>query len=82
MTIPIWQRLLGVFIYMMPWSDSLGFGQYLLISFPLLKWFYIPALPMILIQQIIPFGSLIIFLILFRFADYISEPLILILFFC
>ena len=26
MAIPVWQRLLAVLIYLLPWSDAIGFG--------------------------------------------------------
>ncbi len=63
--IPIWQRLLGILIYMLPWSDALPFGRYLFIDFPMIQWITLPALPIILIQRGIPFGGLILFFILF-----------------
>tara|TARA_Y100001968_G_scaffold268285_1_gene258587 strand:+ start:2237 stop:2692 length:456 start_codon:yes stop_codon:yes gene_type:complete len=62
---PIWQKLIGIFIYMIPWSDSITFGQYLFIDMPMMKWLIVPALPIIFFQQFIPFGGLILFLILF-----------------
>ena len=65
MLINYWQRLLGVFLYMLPWSEAIPFGRYLFIQFPFLQFFTIPALPLIIIQQIIPFGSLLLFILLF-----------------
>tara|TARA_Y100001968_G_C19016148_1_gene552917 strand:- start:144 stop:605 length:462 start_codon:yes stop_codon:yes gene_type:complete len=65
MLAPISQRLIAILIYMLPWSDALNFGRYLFIDFPYLKLIAIPALPIIIFQQIIPFGSLILFLLLF-----------------
>ncbi len=65
MLIPIYQRLIAILVYMLPWSDALNFGKYLFIDFPYLKLLAIPALPIIRFQQVLPFGSLILFLLLF-----------------
>ena len=65
MSIPIWQRGIGFLMYMLPWSDALGFGGYLFKDFQFLQLLAIPAIPIVLIEQIIPFGSLILFLGLF-----------------
>ena len=65
MFIPSWERLLVFFIYMLPWSEALNFGRYLFIEFPYFKWLAIPALPVVIFQQFLPFGSLILFLLLF-----------------
>ena len=65
MVIPIWQKMIGILIYLLPWSDALPFGKYLFVDFPILQWLAFPALPIILVEQIIPFGSLILFFVLF-----------------
>ena len=65
MLIPIWQRLLGVLIYMLPWSDTIPFGRSLFVQFPLLELLALPALPLIILEQGVPFGSLLIFFLLF-----------------
>ncbi|MFL0732820.1 MAG: Tic20 family protein [Prochlorococcus sp.] len=71
MLIPIWQRLLGILIYMLPWSDTEAFAQSLnqapeiiRLVFSLL---YLPAFPILLLQRTLPYGvgSLILFLGLF-----------------
>ncbi|KEF42436.1 MAG: hypothetical protein ER33_06165 [Cyanobium sp. CACIAM 14] len=62
---PIWQRLLGALAYMLPLSDALRFGQSLFAMFPLLQWLALPALPLVLLERAIPFGSLVLFLLLF-----------------
>ena len=46
MPIPIWQRLLGLLVYVLPWSDAIPIGQHLLIQFPVLQWLTLPALPL------------------------------------
>ena len=65
MTIPSWQRLLALLTYLMPWSDGLPFGRSLTSLFPVLQWLSLPALPLVLIEQAIPFGGFILFLVLF-----------------
>ena len=58
-------RLLGVLLYMIPLSDSLNFGNHLYIKYPLIQIIQIPAIPIILIERSIPFGSLLLFLAIF-----------------
>ena len=65
MNIPNWQKFLGILIYLLPWSDAIPFGRYLFMDFPFLQWLAIPAIPILLIEQAIPFGNLILFFILF-----------------
>ena len=65
---PIWQKIIGGLIYMIPWSDALPFGKYLFIDIPSLTLLLIPALPILFIEQIIPFGGLVLFLLLFIFV--------------
>ena len=65
MTIPSWQRLLALLTYLLPWSDGLPFGRSLTSLFPVLQWLSLPALPLVLIVQAIPFGGFILFLVLF-----------------
>jgi len=65
MTIPSWQRLLALLTYLLPWSDGLPFGRSLTGLFPMLQWLSLPALPLVLVEQAIPFGGFILFLVLF-----------------
>ena len=67
MIIPSWQKLLGCFLYLLPWSDGVNFGRYLFQDFPFLEWLKYLALPIWLFEQIIPFGlgSLVLFLAIF-----------------
>ena len=58
-------RLLGVLLYMIPWSASLNFGNHLYIKYPFIQIIQIPAIPIILIERSIPFGSLFLFLAIF-----------------
>ncbi|GDX76947.1 hypothetical protein LBMAG41_20230 [Cyanobium sp.] len=62
---PLWQRLLGALAYLLPWSDAIPFGQALFGPLPWLRWLAIPALPVMQLQQNIPFGGLVLFLVLF-----------------
>ena len=65
MAIPFWQRLLALLPYLLPWSDALPFGRSLYGLFPALQWLSLPALPVALLQQAVPFGGFILFLVLF-----------------
>ena len=58
-------RILGVLLYMVPWSDSLRFGNHLYLKYPLIQIIQIPAIPIFLIERSIPFGSLLLFLAIF-----------------
>ena len=63
--IPPWQRLLAVLFYLLPWSDALPFGSALISVFPWLIWLQRPALPLLLLDQSVPFGGFVLFLVLF-----------------
>jgi len=62
---PIWQRLLAALAYLLPLSDAIPFGKALLLQFPVLQLLAVPALPLITVQQAIPFGGLVVFLALY-----------------
>ena len=62
---PIWQRLLAALAYLLPWSDAIPFGQALFGPLPWLRWLTLPALPVMQLQEAIPFGSLVLFMLLF-----------------
>jgi len=62
---PLWQRLLAVAAYLLPWSDAEPFGRSLFGLWPLLQWLSVPALPVALLQQAVPFGGFVLFLVLF-----------------
>ncbi|MBM5803994.1 MAG: hypothetical protein FJ078_07730 [Cyanobacteria bacterium K_DeepCast_35m_m2_155] len=62
---PIWQRLLAAAAYLLPWSDAIPFGRSLFGLWPALQWLSAPALPVALLQQVVPFGSFVLFLVLF-----------------
>ena len=58
-------KIFGVLLYMIPWSDSLTFGNHLFIKYPFTQIIQIPAIPIILIERSIPFGNLLLFLAIF-----------------
>ena len=62
---PIWQRLLAALLYALPWADAVPFGRALFGLFPALQWLTLPALPLALLQNQIPFGGFVLFLVLF-----------------
>ena len=62
---PIWQRLLAAAAYLVPWSDAIPFGRSLFGLFPMLQWLSVPALPLAMLQQVVPFGGLVLFLALY-----------------
>ena len=59
------QKILGVLLYMIPWADSLTFGNHLFLKYPIIQIIQIPAIPIILIERSIPFGNLLLFLFIF-----------------
>ncbi|MCP9799293.1 Tic20 family protein [Synechococcus sp. RedBA-s] len=62
---PLWQRLLAALAYLLPWSDGVPFGEALFRLVPALQWLVLPALPLMALQQQIPFGGFLLFLVLF-----------------
>ncbi|APD47978.1 hypothetical protein KQ302_05130 [Synechococcus sp. CS-602] len=65
MQIPPWQRLLALLAYLLPWSDGVMFGESLFTLFPALQWTVLPALPLLSLQRLVPFGGFLLFLALF-----------------
>lgn len=63
--IPWWQRLLAVLVYLLPWSDALPFAQSLDNLIPGLQWLMVPAIPLLLLENSVPFGGFLLFLVLF-----------------
>jgi hypothetical protein len=62
---PIWQRVLAALAYLLPWSDAFSFGRGLFGLVPALQWLGVPILPIALLEQAVPFGGLVLFLVLF-----------------
>ena len=65
MQIPFWQRLLALLAYLLPWSDAVLFGASLFELFPVLQLLAAPALPLLSLQRLVPFGGFLLFLALF-----------------
>ena len=59
------ERILGILLYLIPWADSLKFGNHLFIKYPLTQIIQIPAIPIIIIERLIPFGNFLLFLLIF-----------------
>jgi hypothetical protein len=62
---PIWQRLLAALAYLLPWAHAIGFGQGVLSLAQPLELLALPALPLLALERVVPFGGLVIFLALF-----------------
>jgi hypothetical protein len=62
---PLWQRLLAAAAYLLPWTDAIPFGRSLFGLWPWLQWLGVPALPVALLEQMVPFGSFVLFLVLY-----------------
>ena len=58
-------KILGILLYMIPWADSLTFGNHLYIKYPFTQIIQIPAIPIIIIERSIPLGNLLLFLAIF-----------------
>ena len=59
------EKILGILLYMIPWADSITFGNHLYIKYPFTQIIQIPAIPIIIIERLIPFGNLLLFLAIF-----------------
>ena len=58
-------KILGIFLYMIPWADCLSFGNHLFLKYPFTQIIQIPAIPIIIIERLLPFGNLLLFLAIF-----------------
>ena len=58
-------KILGILLYMIPWVDSLKFGNHLYLQYPFTQIIQIPAIPIIIIERSIPFGNLLLFVAIF-----------------
>ncbi len=59
------EKILGILLYMIPWSDCLIFGNHLYIKYPFTQIIQVPAIPIIFIERSIPFGNLLLFFAIF-----------------
>lgn len=64
--LPLWQRLLAVAAYLLPWRHGVEFGGGFQRAFPLLSpvlnGLALPAAPLVAVETLLPFGGLVIFL--------------------
>ena len=58
-------KILGILLYMIPWADSLVFGNHLYLKYPFTQIIQIPAIPIVILERSIPFGNLLLFLAIF-----------------
>lgn len=64
--LPLWQRLLAVAAYLLPWRHGMAFGGGLAQAFPTLNPLFnalaLPVFPLVAVENLLPFGGLVIFL--------------------
>tara|TARA_Y100001968_G_scaffold329761_1_gene379862 strand:+ start:239 stop:697 length:459 start_codon:yes stop_codon:yes gene_type:complete len=58
-------KILAILLYMIPWSDCLIFGDNLFTIYSFTKVIRFPAYPILFIESFLPFGNLLLFLIIF-----------------
>ena len=58
-------RIFGALVYLIPLYSALPFGRDLFAQFPILSLLQIPLLPLAFVYSSIPFGSLVVFFVLF-----------------
>ena len=61
----ILQRLSSVFLYTFPLNASIPFGNYLFFKYSFLKILLLITSPIAIIEESLPFGSFLLFIILF-----------------
>ena len=61
----LFQRLSSVFLYTLPLKASIPFGYYLFYKYSFLKIIILLTLPVAIIEKSLPFGSFLLFIILF-----------------
>ena len=66
------QRLTSILFYTLPLKASLPFGSYMLYKFSFLKVFLFITYPIAFIENSLPFGGLLVFLIIF--AGVVRNP--------
>ena len=68
----ILQRLSSVFLYTFPLNASIPFGNYLFFKYSFLKILLLVTSPIAIIEESLPFGSFLLFIILF--AGLVRNP--------
>ena len=68
----IFLRLSSIFLYTLPLKASIPFGYYLLYKYSFLKILLLLTFPIAIIEKSLPFGSFLLFIILF--AGLVRNP--------
>jgi len=68
----IFLRLSSVFLYTLPLKASIPFGYYLFYKYSFLKILLLLTFPIAIVEQSLPFGSFLLFIILF--AGLVRNP--------
>ena len=68
----IFQRLSSVFLYTLPLKASIPFGYYLFDKYPFFKILLFLTSPITIIEELLPFGIFLLFIILF--AGLVRNP--------
>lgn len=68
----VFQRFISIFLYTIPLKAAFPFGYYLFTQFSFLKLFAYITIPIALIENSLPFGGLLLFLIVF--AGFVKNP--------
>ena len=58
-------RIFAALVYLIPLYSAMPFGADLFQQFPVLSFIQIPLIPLAFVYSLIPFGSLIVFFVLF-----------------
>jgi uncharacterized membrane protein len=61
---PIPDRIFSALAYLLPLTTGLEFATFLFQQFPILQWLALPVIPIVMLYQAVPFGSLILFIVL------------------
>ncbi|MEY2983646.1 MAG: hypothetical protein RLZZ568_263 [Cyanobacteriota bacterium] len=64
-TADVKDKLFGALVYLVPLFDAYVFGEFIFRQFPILGLIYLPVLPLLQFYYQFPFGSFLIFIILF-----------------
>ncbi|MEB3227334.1 MAG: Tic20 family protein [Synechocystis sp.] len=64
-TADIKDKLFGALVYVIPLLDAYVFGEFIFQQFPILGLIYLPILPLLKFYYQFPFGSFLVFIILF-----------------
>ena len=69
---PLYQRICSIFLYTIPLKASIPYGYYLFYKYSFLKFLAYLTFPVVLIENSLPFGGLLLFLIIF--AGVVRNP--------